>query len=303
MKSPKLSVESGPGKGRSVELDGEVVVGREGADLTIEDSEPPRRHVAFRPVNGGVEIEDLGSTNGTFVDGHRINGPARVTKTATISVGQSRLSVELPVADVGATARRAAPVASPMDVTRARETVEPPSAPERTARRRKPAKAPPTEPVDAETAEPAAKEPRKRGGPPLFEERSDFGKLLFVALGPAAAGLGSAILLGISGPIFLLSAIVGLAASFMGGQEHRDIGHAGRCAGSWVASASPRPSCWSTSSSATTRRPSCRNRSASSWPSRPLPRWRSAQAERSCAPAATVRPSPTDATSASSSSL
>src|SRR5688500_7744538 len=208
MTSPKLSVESGPGKGRSVELEGEVVVGREGADLTIEDSELSRRHVAFRPVNGGVEIEDLGSTNGTFVDGRRINGPARVTKNARISVGQSRLTVELPAADLGATARRAAPVAGPKDVTRARETVEPPSAPARTARRRKPATAPPTEPRAAEgVAGPAPTEPKTRGGRRRSEDRTAASSLLFAVSAPAASGPGAAGLLGMSAPLFSIATV------------------------------------------------------------------------------------------------
>ena len=41
---PKLTVTSGPGAGRSLELEAEVVVGRENADLTISDPEISRRH-------------------------------------------------------------------------------------------------------------------------------------------------------------------------------------------------------------------------------------------------------------------
>ena len=228
MTTPKLSVDSGPGAGLSVELEADLVVGREGADLTIEDAELSRRHVVIRPVDGGVEIEDLGSTNGTFVDGRRIKGPARVTASSKISVGQSSLSVELPLDELAVTARRAVPAAGPTDVTRERDTAKP-APPKPAARRRAPrppAKAPATEEVapapDGDLEEAA---PRKRSGPPLFEERTDASKLLFVAIGPAMAGVGSAVLLGISAPLFALSAVAGLSASFMGGREHRDIGH------------------------------------------------------------------------------
>ena len=73
-----LVVTKGPLAGQRLELDGELVIGREGAPVTIEDSELSRRHAAVRPVMGGFEVEDLGSLNGTFVNGNRINVPTRV---------------------------------------------------------------------------------------------------------------------------------------------------------------------------------------------------------------------------------
>jgi FHA domain len=78
-----------------MEIDGEVVIGREGADLTIEDPELSRRHARVRPVDGGVEVEDLGSTNGTFVNGERVAAPVRVTTGASMDVGDSRIALEL----------------------------------------------------------------------------------------------------------------------------------------------------------------------------------------------------------------
>jgi predicted component of type VI protein secretion system len=94
---PKLTVTSGPGAGRSLELEAEVVVGREDADLTIPDPEISRRHATLRPEGQGVVIEDLGSTNGTFVDGRQISGPVTVTTGATIKMGDSELALELPL--------------------------------------------------------------------------------------------------------------------------------------------------------------------------------------------------------------
>ena len=52
--------------------------GRENVDVEIEDAELSRRHFAVRPVEGGLEVEDLGSRNGTRVDGTRIDSPTRV---------------------------------------------------------------------------------------------------------------------------------------------------------------------------------------------------------------------------------
>ena len=68
-----LIFTKGPRTGQRLEPEGELVIGREGAAVTIEDSELSRRHAAVRPVEGGIEIEDLGSLNGTFVNGRRID--------------------------------------------------------------------------------------------------------------------------------------------------------------------------------------------------------------------------------------
>jgi FHA domain len=92
-----------------MEIAGDVVIGREGADLTIDDPELSRRHALVKPVDGGVEIEDLGSTNGTFVNGERVAAPVRVTTGASMDVGDSRIALELePSADAAAAAAPAA---------------------------------------------------------------------------------------------------------------------------------------------------------------------------------------------------
>jgi pSer/pThr/pTyr-binding forkhead associated (FHA) protein len=76
-------------------IDADVVIGRADADLTIEDSELSRRHVLLRPVDGGVEIQDLDSTNGTLVNGERISSPVVVGGGASIELGDTRIAVEV----------------------------------------------------------------------------------------------------------------------------------------------------------------------------------------------------------------
>lgn len=105
-----MSVISGPASGQSVDIDRQIVLGREGADLTIDDPEMSRRHAALRPVGHGVEIEDLGSLNGTFVDGRRIDGPEQLTGKTTVRVGNSKIRVEV-----------APPARARPEVTRAHE--------------------------------------------------------------------------------------------------------------------------------------------------------------------------------------
>lgn len=89
-----LVITQGPLAGEKLELEGELVIGREGAAVTIDDSELSRRHAAVRPIDGGIEIEDLGSLNGTFVNGQRITGPTRVAGGDSIKLGQSVLELE-----------------------------------------------------------------------------------------------------------------------------------------------------------------------------------------------------------------
>ena len=84
-----LKVISGPAAGESLGIEKEVVIGREGADLTITDPQISRRHTAVRPVDDGVEIEDLGSLNGTFVNGERLSKPITLTSSGTIRIGDS----------------------------------------------------------------------------------------------------------------------------------------------------------------------------------------------------------------------
>lgn len=91
----KLLVTSGPAAGHELELESELVVGREDADLVIEDAEMSRRHAVLRPVEQGVEIEDLGSMNGTYVDGERISGPLTITIRAAVRMGASELTVDV----------------------------------------------------------------------------------------------------------------------------------------------------------------------------------------------------------------
>src|SRR5437764_5141274 len=88
-----LWVTSGSRAGDSVGVTGEMIIGRENADLTIDDVEVSRRHVAVRLEGGQVEVEDLGSANGTFVNGSRIEGPVKVGGGAKIRIGQTEFEV------------------------------------------------------------------------------------------------------------------------------------------------------------------------------------------------------------------
>jgi ABC transport system ATP-binding/permease protein len=110
----RLRVVSGPNAGQTVDVDEEVVIGREDTDLAIDDDEMSRRHAVVRRHANRLQVEDLGSTNGTFVDGARIAEPTLLGGGAEIKVGTTVLVVEgvLPVSDPSGE------IAVPRNVTR-----------------------------------------------------------------------------------------------------------------------------------------------------------------------------------------
>jgi len=122
----KLRVTSGPDAGQEIELEGDLVIGREEADVVLADEEVSRRHVEIRLLATGVEVEDLGSLNGTFVSGKRIDAPVTLTDSTGLRIGTTELAVDIPVPepeDPGAT--RQGQVIGSIDATVAREVVPP----------------------------------------------------------------------------------------------------------------------------------------------------------------------------------
>lgn len=82
--------------GRRYQLTGPVTVLGRGsdADVVLDDPGVSRRHAEIRLADGDVVARDLGSTNGTFVDGERIQ-TARLRDGSTITVGRTRITVSL----------------------------------------------------------------------------------------------------------------------------------------------------------------------------------------------------------------
>ena len=75
-----LEIVEGPEAGRMIPLAGPVELGRDAAaGVALQQDELlSRRHVRITPEADGVRVEDLGSRNGTFVDGDQIYSPAHL---------------------------------------------------------------------------------------------------------------------------------------------------------------------------------------------------------------------------------
>lgn len=72
-KNVSLSVIAGPLKGNTFPItQPRVILGRAGVDIVVADTEISRQHCALEVHQDTVMLVDLGSTNGTFVDGDRI---------------------------------------------------------------------------------------------------------------------------------------------------------------------------------------------------------------------------------------
>jgi pSer/pThr/pTyr-binding forkhead associated (FHA) protein len=90
-----LVVQEGPGSGSEHPIDGEVTLGRDHtADLVLDDPGISRRHATVRADAGKVTVEDLGSSNGTFVNGERIRGEVELAGGDEVQIGGVVFTVE-----------------------------------------------------------------------------------------------------------------------------------------------------------------------------------------------------------------
>lgn len=95
---PTLVVTHGPREGERLPVKTELTLGRENADVVLDDAEVSRRHATVRRSNGTLEISDAGSANGTFVNDSRITGAQTLKAGDVIRLGKTKLTVELPPA-------------------------------------------------------------------------------------------------------------------------------------------------------------------------------------------------------------
>lgn len=87
----QLVMRSGPSPGKVFELSkSEVYIGRDNNnEIVINDTEVSRKHARLVMQAGGYMLEDLGSTNGTFVNGQRLMGPHVLRPGELVMLGEN----------------------------------------------------------------------------------------------------------------------------------------------------------------------------------------------------------------------
>jgi hypothetical protein len=91
---PALVVRDGPSAGHRIEVAGRTVLGR-ADDVLRHDTEAAGRHAVVRTGAGGLEIEDLGSSSGTYVNDKRIEGARPLRSGDVIRLGNTTFDVDV----------------------------------------------------------------------------------------------------------------------------------------------------------------------------------------------------------------
>lgn len=120
-----------------------VVVGRDAtADLTLDDPQVSKRHCEFRLTGGRLILRDLGSTNGTFVNGMQVSN-AELKAGDVVGIGDHVLHVDRRSKTAGATkattAKPSAPAITTAPVKAEAVTTSPTEAPTETPTAPRPA--------------------------------------------------------------------------------------------------------------------------------------------------------------------
>ena len=178
----RLILRRGPTPGQAFSLDQlPMTIGRDPANqLPIDGAGVSRRHAQISLSGAGLMVEDLGSSNGTYVNGHRLTAPLVLQPGDRLNLGQNvEFEVEGPTARPAATVFEGAGVAVPPPAPApAAPHVPPPTAaparpPAPPARPQPPAARPPMPP--AQPAAPGAPPPTLMG---------DIGDLSLMGAGP-----------------------------------------------------------------------------------------------------------------------
>jgi pSer/pThr/pTyr-binding forkhead associated (FHA) protein len=97
VRAPRLVVERAPGHdpGMIYDLDGDLVLGRgDRAEIRLEDPFASARHARIYEQGGAAVIEDLGSTNGTYLNEELLEGARPLHAGDRVRIGGSEFVFE-----------------------------------------------------------------------------------------------------------------------------------------------------------------------------------------------------------------
>ena len=81
--------------GTELDIKDALVVGRSSdADFVLDDAYASEYHVRFVNQEGHVVLHDLGSTNGTYVNGRRVTAPLDLNQGDAVQIGKTVLEVK-----------------------------------------------------------------------------------------------------------------------------------------------------------------------------------------------------------------
>jgi len=97
-RAPRLVVERAPGHeaGMIYDLDGDIVLGRgDHAEIRLQDPFASSRHARIYQQGGAMVIEDLGSTNGTYLNEELLQTPRPLHPEDRVRIGDSEFAFEV----------------------------------------------------------------------------------------------------------------------------------------------------------------------------------------------------------------
>ncbi len=95
-RGPRLRVvEPAEQRGREFPLGPEITVGRAaGCHITLDDNFTSQIHARIFARDGHFLVEDLGSTNGTYLNRQKVSGPMEISRGDLLQIGNTILELE-----------------------------------------------------------------------------------------------------------------------------------------------------------------------------------------------------------------
>jgi hypothetical protein len=183
MTQHRLVMRTGPTPGKVIDLTEEnYTIGREPSNgIPINDAEISRKHARLSLQGGNYVLEDLGSTNGSFVNGQRLMGPHVLKPGEIISFGEQISCTYEAVSEVDANATiiSSKPAPPPPTAPAQQPMAGPPSPPPSQPKPAGPPPPPPPSPSQPRPGQMATPSQPKPVPPPAYAGQ--------VPAGPAAA--------------------------------------------------------------------------------------------------------------------